>query len=190
MPASYKVRSLNFPHGLIQVSSRTTGVSAPVQGVAGLANAARQLSVEPGFFDLGLSLLAFCDDRAQADAPSPEENRSAGDAYTAATKLLNFASGLTRPFRIVSTVTILQQAFTCFYGDRSAPRASTSASYNEAIGNHACPSPAKQLSKCWRFFRTYTLAETSSVLRHSPLGTSWGSVITNAGFDACRAAHG
>jgi len=42
-----------------------------------------------------------------------------GNAYTAATKLPNFASALTRQFQIVWTVTILQQAFRCSYGGKS-----------------------------------------------------------------------
>src|SRR6266700_7452665 len=46
--------------------------------------------------------------------------RAFGNAYTATTELLNFASGLPRPFRIVWTVTILQQAVACFYGDGMA----------------------------------------------------------------------
>src|SRR6266581_637013 len=86
-----------------------------VPGVVGSAKQVRQPSVEPDFFDLSLSPLAFCDDRAQGDRCNPCKCCNFCNAYTAATKLLNFAPALTRPFRIVWTVTILQQIFPCFY---------------------------------------------------------------------------
>jgi hypothetical protein len=70
-----------------------------------------------GFFDLGLIPLAFCDDRAQRDRRKPCKFCDLRNAYTAATKLHNCAPALTKPFRIVWIVTILQQAFACFYGD-------------------------------------------------------------------------
>src|SRR6266581_5325788 len=81
--------------------------------------------------------------------------RAFGNAYTATTELLNFASVLTRPFRIVWTVTILQQAVPCFYGGRMARGRPGNTSYNEAIGNHASLSSAEALSKMWRYFPTY-----------------------------------
>jgi hypothetical protein len=174
----------------MQVSSRSTGVSALSAKSRWIDERSETTVSETRPIRFRPESIGFLRrSGAGRNAPFPEKNCSSADAYTAATKLLNFAPALTRPSRIVWTVTILQQGFTCFYGDRSPPCASTSASTNEAIGNHACLPPAKQLSKGWRFFHTYTHAETSSVLRHSSLGTSWGSVITNAGFDACRAAH-
>jgi hypothetical protein len=53
-----------------------------------------------GFFDLSLYLLAFCDDLAQGEQRTHGECFASGSSYTAARKLLNFASGLTRRFRI------------------------------------------------------------------------------------------
>jgi len=39
-----------------------------------MSNAARQVSVEPGFFDLGLILLGFCDDWAQGKDAAAVKN--------------------------------------------------------------------------------------------------------------------
>ena len=176
MRASNKVRSLNFPHGLMQVSSSTTGVSAFCARIRRIGERDKTSFQRNRLFRFGPDSIGFLRRSGAGQTRRlPKKNCSSGDTYTAATKLLNFAPALTRPFRIVWTVTILQQAFTCFYGDRSAHRESPNASSNEAIGNHARPSPAEQLSKDWRFFPTYTRAETSSVLRHSWLGTSWDS---------------
>jgi hypothetical protein len=114
------VRSLNFPHGLARVSSRTIGASASSATSRWIGDASKPAFGGTGLFELGLSPLAFCDDRAQGKHAEPHECRDFGNAYTAATKLLNFASALTRPFRIVWTVTILQQGFPYLYEGRSA----------------------------------------------------------------------
>jgi hypothetical protein len=124
----------------------------------GWANEAKQPSVEPKFFDLGLSPRAFCDDRAQGASAELQKCCGPRNAYTAATKLLNIASALTRPFRIVWTVTILQQAFSAFTLKPVGARRSANASSIEATGNHEWPSPAEGLSKGWRFFPTYARA--------------------------------
>jgi len=49
---------------------------------------------------LSLYLLAFCDDLAQGEQRAHGEFFASDSSCTAAIKLLNFASGLTRPFRI------------------------------------------------------------------------------------------
>ena len=54
-----------------------------------------------------------------------------------------------------------------------------------AVAGNRRPSPAKELSKRWRFFPTYAEARSSPVLRQSFLRTR---VTTNVGFDACRPA--
>src|ERR1700730_6864954 len=71
-------------------------------------------------------------------------------SYTVRTILLNFASAAPRRLRIVSTVTILQQAIRRFC--RCCPRANTERQAQRVgKGQQACreshrPSPAKQLS--------------------------------------------
>ena len=113
--ASNKVRSLNFPHGLLQVSSRTIGASARCAGGrAGWRSRAKQPSVEPGFSTYACIYRLSATIGRRANKPNRRKCCGRGNAYTAATKLLNFASALTRPFRIVWTVTILQQAIPRF----------------------------------------------------------------------------
>jgi hypothetical protein len=99
----------------MQVSSRTTGVSALCAISGRIGEASETTFGGTSFFELGLNPLAFCDDRAQDKYAVSQKCCDSCNAYTAATKLLNFASALTRPFRIVWSVTILQQAFPCFY---------------------------------------------------------------------------
>jgi hypothetical protein len=69
--ASNKVRSLNFPHGLMQVSSSAVGVSARCAGGRRVGEASKATFSGIGFFDLGLSPQAFCDDRAQGEQSEP-----------------------------------------------------------------------------------------------------------------------
>ncbi|WP_145963594.1 hypothetical protein [Bradyrhizobium algeriense] len=100
MRASNKVRSLNFPHGLVQVSSRTIGVSASCATHRRSGETEGSIFGGTGFFDLSLYLLAFCDDLAQGEQRTHGVCFASGSSYTATIKLLNFASGLTRQFRI------------------------------------------------------------------------------------------
>jgi hypothetical protein len=72
--ASNEVRSLNFPHGLMQVSSRTTGLSALCARSRRVGEARETIFGGTGFFELGLNPLAFCDDRAQGDRRKPSKS--------------------------------------------------------------------------------------------------------------------
>ena len=158
MRASNKVRSLNFPHGLARVSSRTIGVSASCATRRRIGEPRKTISGRTGFSDLSLYLLAFCDDLAQGEQRKHCECFVSGSSHTATIKLLNFASALTGPFRIVWTVTILQQALPCFLPRLVGARRSANASNIEASGNREMPPPAEGLSKGWRFFPTYAHA--------------------------------
>jgi len=84
----------------MQVSSRTIGVSASCATHRRRGEADRSIFGGTGFFDLSLYLLAFCDDLAQGEQRAHGEFFASDSSRTAAIKLLNFASGLTRPFRI------------------------------------------------------------------------------------------
>jgi hypothetical protein len=84
----------------MQVSSRTIGVSASCATHRRSGEPDRSIFGGTGFFDLGLYLLAFCDDLAQGEQRTHGVCFASGSSYTAAIKLLNFASALTRPFRI------------------------------------------------------------------------------------------
>jgi hypothetical protein len=142
----------------MQVSSRSIGVSALCGGGRRVGEASKATFSGTGFFDLGLSLQAFCDDRAQGKQTESQKCCGHGGEYTAATKLLNFASALTRPFRIVWTVTILQQAFPCFYRGWSAHDDPQTLQTSKQPGITRGRSPAEGLSKGWRFFPTYAHA--------------------------------
>jgi len=98
----------------MQVSSRAIGASARCAGGRRVREAGKATFSGTGFFALGLSPQPFCDDRAQREQAEPQKCCGHDSAYTAATKLLNFASALTSPFRIAWTVTILQQAISYF----------------------------------------------------------------------------
>src|SRR6266508_4607545 len=84
----------------MQVSSRTIAVSVSCTTRRRSGEPDRSVFGGTGFFDLGLYLLAFCDDLAQGEQCTHGECFAPGSSYTAAIKLLNFASGLTRQFRI------------------------------------------------------------------------------------------
>jgi hypothetical protein len=84
----------------MQVSSRTIGVSASCATHRRNGEPDRPIFGGTGFFDLGLYLLAFCDDLAQGEQCTHSECFASDSSYTAAIELLNFASGLTRQFRI------------------------------------------------------------------------------------------
>jgi hypothetical protein len=84
----------------MQVSSRTIGASASCATRRRNGEPDRPIFGGTGFFDLGLYLLAFCDDLAQGEQCTHSECFASDSSYTAAIKLLNFASGLTRQFRI------------------------------------------------------------------------------------------
>jgi hypothetical protein len=82
---------------LMQVSSRTIGASASCAAHRRSGEPDRSIFGGTGFCDLGLHLLAFCDDLAQG------EQRTHSECFASdrsAIRLLNFASGLTRQFRI------------------------------------------------------------------------------------------
>jgi len=68
--------------------------------------------------DLSLYLLAFCDDLAQGERHKHCECFVSGSSHTATIKVLNFTSGLTAQFRIVRTVTNLQQDVWLFRRDQ------------------------------------------------------------------------
>jgi hypothetical protein len=84
----------------MEVSSRTIGVSASCATHRRSEEPDRSIFGGTGFFDLGLYLLAFCDDLAQGKQRTQGECFAPDGSYTAVIKLLNFASGLTRQFRI------------------------------------------------------------------------------------------
>src|SRR3954447_14894818 len=84
----------------MQVSSRTIGVSASCATCRRSGEPDRSSFGGTGFFDLSLYLLAFCDDLAQGERRTHGECFASDSSYTVAIKLLNFASGLTRPIRI------------------------------------------------------------------------------------------
>jgi hypothetical protein len=84
----------------MQVSSRTIGVSASCAAHRRSGEPDRSIFGGTGFFDLSLYLLAFCDDLAQGEQRTHGECFASDSSYTAPIKLLNFASGLTRPVRI------------------------------------------------------------------------------------------
>ena len=89
---SHEVRSLNFLHGMLQVSSRKPAASALFKrGLAGRRDCEKQPQVEPWFCDLCLFPLDLPRRMGAARRPMPRKKRI---AYTAEQLLLNFASGL------------------------------------------------------------------------------------------------
>jgi len=68
--------------------------------------------------------------------------------------MLIFTAPLTRRFRFVSIVTILQQTTAVFVEKRNDTDRRGSDRYKKAEGSDGQP-PAKELGKRWRFFATY-----------------------------------
>jgi hypothetical protein len=87
--------------------------------------------------------------------PIPTEQLEPHHAYAGGSAVLNFASCLTVPSRFAWTVTNLQQNIGRFDRTDTAPSDPNATDTTEHVGNHVSPSPAKELSKGWRFFPTY-----------------------------------
>ena len=68
--------------------------------------------------------------------------------------MLIFTAPLTRKFRFVSTVTILQQTAPAFVENEATWSAADTTDAKWPGGSDGLP-PAKQLGKRWRFFATY-----------------------------------
>jgi hypothetical protein len=103
------VRSLKFPHGLLQVSSRRSEEVAACAAKGRSVATAKQSPVEPDFHAYARKNRVFCHNQAREEHSKTRAEGIPVDAYTDATKLLNFAAVLLGSFRIVSTVTNLQQ---------------------------------------------------------------------------------
>jgi hypothetical protein len=96
-------------------------------------------------------LLAFCAVAAQCTQPRRWRKRPSAAPVCDGAKLLIFAARLTAQFRIVSSVTILQQIV---HPCSPAP----AGTLRRAAGKtkrFAGMSPAEELGKRWRFFPTY-----------------------------------
>jgi hypothetical protein len=68
--------------------------------------------------------------------------------------MLIFTAPLTRQFRFVSTVTILQQTAPAFVENETTWTAADVTDAKRPGGSDGLP-PAKELGKRWRFFATY-----------------------------------
>ena len=68
--------------------------------------------------------------------------------------MLIFTAPLTRRFRFVSIVTILQQTAAVFVENETTWTAAEATDAKKAEGSDGQP-PAKELGKRWRFFATY-----------------------------------
>jgi hypothetical protein len=69
--------------------------------------------------------------------------------------MLIFTAPLTRQFRFVTIVTILQQTAPAFVENETTWSAADTADAKRLGGSDGLP-PAKELGKRWRFFSTYT----------------------------------
>jgi hypothetical protein len=88
-------------------------------------------------------------------AAKTREKGVPGDAYTAATKLLNFAAALLTPFRIVRIVTNLQQGDSRFLRVICGPRGWVPVHWIERPPNPAGITPpliCQRLEQALRFF--------------------------------------
>jgi len=115
-----KCEASTFPTACCKFHQEVSVYQRFLANAGGSDGDARQLAVEPDCsnYACGYRLSATIERRSKR-VRGPRKSISES-AYTATTKLLNFASALTMRFRIVWTVTILQQAVPCFYGDRMA----------------------------------------------------------------------
>ena len=82
--------------------------------------------------------------------------------------MLIFTAPLTRQFRFVSIVTILQQIAPAFVENETTWIAADATDAKGRGGSDGLP-PAKELGKRWRFFATYAEVQTSPVLRQQSL---------------------
>jgi hypothetical protein len=155
---SLSLRSLNFLHGLPQVSSRTGRTPAGYASFAGLA-VLHEASTRGRFWlQLCPFLLAFC-----AGAAQRRHNRGSPKFTSAApvhhrTKLLIFTAGLMRQFRFVATVTVLQQRIHGSWWGTGRHRRPAGATQQQRPGitqQAKGRQHAEELGKRWRFFPTY-----------------------------------